>query len=142
SLQHGWFHAYAALAQRQDLDAILHLGDYVYEYGPGQYGDVRVHEPPYEMVTLADYRDRYAQYRLDPDLRRLHQLFPWIVTWDDHETADDSWRDGAGNHDPGEGDYSARRAAAARAWAEWQPVRLPDPSDPGRIWRSSTWGDL
>lgn len=144
----GYFHAYARLAQRTDLDAVLHLGDYLYEYGQGAYGDGasfgRAHEDPAtEMVELADYRGRHAQYKLDPDLRALHQLHPFVTTWDDHEITDNSWRDGAANHQPDtEGPYAARRRAATRAYDEWMPIRTQDPDDLSRIWRSLSYGDL
>jgi alkaline phosphatase D len=78
NLQAGWFSAYRHLARRDDLHAVLHLGDYLYEYGPGEYGygqaneDVRPHDPAHEMVSLADYRRRHAQYKTDPDLQDLH----------------------------------------------------------------------
>jgi len=145
----GFFHAYAHLAERQDLDAILHLGDYIYEYGNGEdrYGPeslagTRDHQPPHEPITLADYRTRHANYKLDPDLRRLHQLHPFVTTWDDHETTDNSYRDGATNHDPAtEGDWEVRKRAATQAYAEWMPIRSPF-DDTLKIWRSSTWGDL
>jgi alkaline phosphatase D len=141
SYQHGFFNAYARLAERDDLDAVLHLGDYVYEYAPGEYGEVRDHEPPVEMVSLEEYRGRYAQYRLDPDLRRLHQLLPMIATWDDHESTDNSWRDGAHNHNPeeGEGDWAVRKAISMRVYEEWMPIRVDDPAV---IYRSFSYGDL
>jgi alkaline phosphatase D len=128
NLQAGWFSAYRHLAARRDLDVVVHLGDYLYEYAPGEYQArdvvVRPHDPPREMVGLADYRRRHAQYKTDPDLQALHALAPWVVTWDDHESANDSWRDGAENHTPGtEGTWSARKAASQRAYAEWMPVR-------------------
>ncbi len=147
--QHGFFNAYARLAERNDLHAILHLGDYLYEYelvADGGYGEAesnlaspRRHEPAHEMVSLADYRARHALYKRDPDLRRLHQLYPWITTWDDHESTNNSWRDGADNHDDSEGDWAARKAASQRAYAEWMPIRTVDPN---RIWRSFRYGDL
>ncbi|MGH9085882.1 MAG: alkaline phosphatase D family protein [Acidimicrobiales bacterium] len=147
--QGGFFNAYARLAERDDLDAIVHLGDYIYEYGNGEdrYGPgtgelvaPRDHEPSAEMVTLADYRLRHAGYKLDPDLRRLHQLYPWITTWDDHESTNNSHRDGAQNHDPArEGDWATRKAAAQRAYSEWMPIRVTDPS---KIYRTLRYGDL
>ena len=140
NFQHGYFNAYARLAERDDLDAILHLGDYVYEIGPGEYGDVRDHEPPEEMTTLEAYRGRYGQYKLDPDLRRLHQLFPFVTTWDDHESTDNSWRDGALNHTPGaEGAWSERKAWSQQAYDEWMPIRS---AAPDRIYRTLRYGDL
>ena len=130
NLQAGWFSAYRHLAARDDLDAVIHLGDYVYEYAPGQYGygrsnlDIRPHEPAREMVELADYRQRHAQYKRDADLQALHAKTPFIVTWDDHEVTNDAWRAGAENHQPEEGDYLARRERAHRAFDEWMPVRI------------------
>ena len=126
----GWFSAYRHLAARGDLDAVLHLGDYVYEYGTGQYANgqsnrvIRGHEPTHEMVSLADYRQRHAQYKTDPDLQALHAAVPWITTWDDHETANDAWSGGAENHQPDEGDWATRKAVARTAYDEWMPVRL------------------
>lgn len=127
----GYFNAYACIAQRNDLDAVLHLGDYIYEYaadstsyagGTGkQLG--RMHSPEHEIVTLADYRARYNQYRLDPDLRALHQQHPIIHVWDDHESANDSYTDGAENHQPDEGDWKVRRELSKRACYEWMPTR-------------------
>ncbi|MFC4608532.1 alkaline phosphatase D family protein [Streptomyces maoxianensis] len=140
----GYFSAYRHLAARTDLDAVLHLGDYLYEYGNGEYGPGpeigRGHEPATEMVTLADYRRRHAQYKTDPDLRALHAAAPFIVTWDDHESANDAWSGGAENHQLAtEGDWAERRAAARRAWGEWMPVREPDPR---RLYRRLTFGSL
>lgn len=128
NLQAGWFTAYRSLAARTDLDVVVHLGDYLYEYAPGEYQArdvvVRPHDPPREMVTLADYRRRHAQYKSDPDLQALHAAAPWVVTWDDHESANDAWAGGAENHTPGtEGQWTSRRAASQRAYAEWMPVR-------------------
>ncbi|MET1756378.1 alkaline phosphatase D family protein [Novosphingobium sp. RD2P27] len=123
----GYFNAYAHAAARTDLDLMVHVGDYLYEYGPGKYptkaAPGRSVLPAHEMVTLADYRLRYASYRADPDLRRLHQLFPMIAQWDDHEFANDSWVHGAENHQPEtEGDWATRKAAAERVYREWMPV--------------------
>ena len=144
----GFFGAYALLAQQQELDAIVHLGDYIYEYGNGTYGDGttidRIPEPDAEAVTLGDYRLRYAQYRRDLQLQEAHRLHAWIVVWDDHETANDAWRDGAENHQAGEGAWKVREAAARRAWFEWLPVRDPDGLRlrTGRIFRQFRFGDL
>jgi alkaline phosphatase D len=151
NLQAGWFSAYRHLADRDDLDAVIHLGDYLYEYAPGEYGygrgnvDVRPHEPAREMVALADYRQRHAQYKRDPDLQRLHARVPFVVTWDDHEVANDQWRAGAENHQAAEGDYLARRAAAHRAFDEWMPVRLGGTAGLGdgtRLYRRLRFGTL
>ncbi|TRD11249.1 alkaline phosphatase [Erythrobacter insulae] len=125
----GYFNAYAHAAEANDCDLALHLGDYIYEYGAGTYPSPaqahadRVLAPESEIVALADYRLRYATYRADPDLRRLHQVMPMIAIWDDHESANDSWKDGAQNHQPEtEGEWSVRKAAAKRAYREWMPV--------------------
>lgn len=140
SLAHGYFHAYRSLAPRDDLDAVVHLGDYIYEYGDGEYGAVRGYEPAHEIVALEDYRRRYAQYRRDPDLQEIHRRHPFIVVWDDHESANDAWRDGAENHQPEtEGSWAERRAAAEQAYAEWMPIR--EQAD-GRIFRALAYGDL
>ena len=123
----GWFNAYAHAADANEFDCALHLGDYFYEYGPGTYDNpdfaARQPDPAREIVALADYRARYAQYRSDPDLRRLHQVYPMISGWDDHESANDSWKGGAQNHQPEtEGPWDVRKAAAMRAYREWMPV--------------------
>ena len=136
----GWFNAYAHAAAADDFDCTFHLGDYFYEYAPGTYPSAkesqRPVEPQHELVALADYRARYAQYRRDPDLRRLHQLYPMIAVWDDHETANDSWVGGAENHQPAtEGPWEVRKAAALRAHREWMPVSDQD-------WASYDIGDL
>ena len=122
----GWFNAYAHAAARDDLDLAIHLGDYFYEYKTGGYpplkDQVRPTEPAGELIRLIDYRIRYASYRSDPDLQALHAKVPWIVQWDDHESANDSWEGGAENHQPDEGDWSSRRNAALQAYREWMPV--------------------
>lgn len=147
----GYFSAYRHLAARGDLDAVLHLGDYVYEYGTGQYAYgrpntvVRPHEPRHEMLSLADYRQRHAQYKTDPDLRALHAAVPWITTWDDHETANDAWSGGAENHQPDEGDWPTRKAVARTAYDEWMPVRLSGTSALGdgvQVYRHLQFGRL
>jgi alkaline phosphatase D len=139
SLAHGYFHAYAGIAKRSDLDAVLHLGDYIYEYKTGEYGKVRSYEPEHEIVSLEDYRMRYAQYRRDPALAEVHRQLPFVCVWDDHEFANNAWQDGAENHDSSEGDFAKRRAAAVQAYREWMPIRdQPD----GKIYRSLPYGDL
>ncbi|WP_072738265.1 alkaline phosphatase D family protein [Rhodococcus triatomae] len=143
----GFFGAYRHLALRGDLDAIVHLGDYIYEYPQGEYtgrsGAVRLHEPAHEIVTLADYRIRHAQYKTDPDLLALHARLPWIATWDDHESANDAYVDGAENHDPAtEGDWHTRRAAAMQAYLEWMPVRAGGGASDARLYRRLRFGTL
>ena len=124
----GHFNGYAHIAQQLDLDAVLHLGDYLYEYGNGEYGDGtalgRVPDPLHEIVSLEDYRRRHAIYKRDPSLQAAHALHPWITIWDDHESANDAHREGAENHTPeSEGDWERRRLAAIRAYYEWMPIR-------------------
>ncbi len=125
----GFFNAYGHAAARDDLDLALHLGDYFYEYANGTFpslGEVvanRLPQPKGEAIHLADYRLRYASYRAEPDLQALHARLPVIASWDDHETANNSWEGGAQNHDPAtEGDWNTRKAAAVQAWREWMPV--------------------
>lgn len=146
----GWFNAYRSIASRGDVDLVLHLGDYIYEYGAGGYATQwgatvgRVPDPPHEIKTLDDYRRRFAQYRSDPDLQSAHACAPWLVTWDDHETSNDAWKDGAENHDSArEGAWSDRKAAALRAYYEWMPIRDPVPGAPFEaINRAFQWGRL
>ncbi|MEU0288937.1 alkaline phosphatase D family protein [Streptomyces sp. NPDC006147] len=140
----GHFAAYRHLAARGDLDAWLHLGDYIYEYGTGEYGTrgavVRPHSPAHEIVTLADYRTRHARYKTDPDLQALHATAPVVAIWDDHEFANDTWSGGAGNHTEGaEGSWAARQAAARQAYFEWMPVR---PAVEGTTYRRLRFGKL
>jgi alkaline phosphatase D len=85
--------------------------------------NMRAHEPAYEIITLADYRTRYSQYHRDPDLIAARRQHPFIAVWDDHETTNNAWSGGAGNHNEGEGTYEDRRAAAAQAYSEWMPIR-------------------
>jgi alkaline phosphatase D len=142
SYAHGYFHGYRRIAERADLDAVVHLGDYIYEYGTGKYGDVRDYAPAHEIVTLDDYRTRHAHYKLDRDLQEAHRQHPFITTWDDHESADNSFATGAGNHQPDEGSWDDRLAAASQAYREWMPFR--DPSEGARLqlYRTLRYGDL
>ncbi|WP_033312660.1 alkaline phosphatase D family protein [Streptomyces iakyrus] len=140
----GYFSPYRHLAARGDLDAWLHLGDYIYEYGTGEYGTrgkvVRPHAPAHEIVTLADYRTRHARYKTDPDLQALHATAPVVAIWDDHEFANDAFEGGAENHTEGaEGTWSARQAAAKQAYFEWMPVR---PAIAGTTYRRLRFGKL
>jgi alkaline phosphatase D len=142
----GYFTAYAALAKRADLDAVLHLGDYIYEYENGRFGDGtalgRVTSPNREMVALADYRERHAQYKADPDSQEVHRQHPFIVVWDDHEITNNAWRGGAENHQPGEGEWITRRDAAVQAFFEWMPIREDAQALAPRIYRTLRFGDL
>ncbi|MCH2021750.1 MAG: alkaline phosphatase D family protein [Saprospiraceae bacterium] len=136
----GFFNAYNRITARNDVSAVLHLGDYYYEGGGA---DVRATDPNYEILNLNDYRMRLSHYKLDEDLLRLHQQQPFICVWDDHETADNSWYGGANNHDANEGNWFDRKAQAIQAYYEWLPVRMPDPSvDTQRIYRRFNYGNL
>jgi alkaline phosphatase D len=140
---YGYFNAYGRIAQRADLDLVVHLGDYIYEYGAGQYGSARTPEPPVEIVTLTDYRQRHAQYKADPDSQAMHRQHPLVAIWDDHETANNSWKGGAENHQPAtEGGWDTRVKVALQAYYEWMPVRQPDPADPRRENRAFRFGNL
>jgi alkaline phosphatase D len=146
----GYFNVYAAIARRPELDAVVHVGDYIYEFAEGEYGVGaainRIPRPAQEAIALADYRARYATYRSDPDLQEAHRLFPFIAVWDDHELANDAWAGGAVNHNPekGEGDWATRKAAAYKAYLEWMPIR--ESSEPAihlyRTFRFGTLADL
>lgn len=144
---HGYFNAYRAIADLPRLDAVIHLGDYIYEYGagPNDYGMAngarlnRRPEPPREIVSLSDYRTRHAQYKSDPDLQAAHARAPWICVWDDHESADNSYDGGASNHQAGEGDWGERKAACIKAYFEWMPIREPARD---ALQRSFDFGDL
>ena len=140
----GYFSTYRHMAARSDLDAVFHLGDYIYESGSaGVEGLNRAHSNGREMVTLQEYRERHAQYRGDADLRAMTQTHPMIAVWDDHESTNDSYRDGAENHTEGEeGVWSERKAVSIQAYFEWLPIRLVDPDDKSRIWRDFQFGDL
>ncbi len=135
SYPHGFFNVYGAIADREDIDLVVHLGDYIYEYGLGGYGgDVgvalgRIPKPEIECTSLADYRLRHAQAKEEAELKALHAACPWIVVWDDHEIADDAWSGGALNHSTpaGEGAWDQRKRAAMQAYYEWMPIRDPAP---------------
>jgi alkaline phosphatase D len=137
----GYFNAYRNIAARPDLDAVLFLGDYIYETAANAPGvdrvAGRVPAPSHECVTLEDYRLRYASHHTDPDLLALHHTHPCIAVWDDHESANDSWREGAQRHDPAQGAWAARKAAARRAFDEWMPIR-----ESPRMYRRFGFGGL
>ncbi|HWA01468.1 MAG TPA: alkaline phosphatase D family protein [Caulobacterales bacterium] len=149
SYPHGFFNAYEAIGRRDDIDLVLHLGDYIYEYGVNGYGgDVgvslgRVPSPQVECLSLSDYRLRHAQAKAEQELQMAHACAPWVVVWDDHEVANDSWSGGAENHQPNEGDWNDRKRAALQAYYEWMPIREPQA---GRAFeainRSFQFGDL
>lgn len=143
--QAGYFNAYRHLSQRNDLDAVIHLGDYIYEYADGIYGDESIMaerplDPTQEIITLEEYRTRYSTYRLDTNLIRAHQQAAFITVWDDHETANDSYRDGAQNHTEGvEGSWEDRKAAAKQAYFEWMPIREQENNS---VFRTIQYGNL
>lgn len=146
----GYFNVYTEAAKQQP-DAVIHLGDYIYEYGSDGYatenaaniGRTLAENNSNEILTLDDYRRRYALYRKDKGLQQLHAAAPWYMVWDDHEIANDTWKDGAENHQPDtEGDFYQRRAAALQAYFEWLPLRPPKVDDNTYIYRSFDFGDL
>ncbi|HCH4136826.1 TPA: alkaline phosphatase D family protein [Vibrio parahaemolyticus] len=146
----GYFHVYREILNQHEqspFDVVLHLGDYIYEYGTGGYASEDAaalgREPSKgaECITLDDYRKRYAQYRQDADLQALHAKLPMIAVWDDHELANDTWKNGAENHQDDEGSFIDRRAAAAAAWTEWLPVRENTFSNM-LIYRQFSFGNL
>lgn len=146
----GFFTAYRAIADLPRVDAVVHLGDYIYEYGPEGFGAEtaaklgRIPDPPHEILTLADYRARHAQAKADPDLQAAHARAPFIAVWDDHEVCNDTWRGGGENHQPQtEGAFADRKAAALRAYYEWMPIREPSSNDlVTGLERSFRFGDL
>jgi len=139
----GFFNNYRFIAEDTTVDLVVHLGDYIYEYGIGVYGDTtlgRLNVPEYEIKTLDDYRTRYSLYRLDEDLMKAHQMKAFVTTWDDHESANNSYDEGAQNHqEETEGSWSDRSLAARQAYYEWLPVRKHG-NDP--LYRSFSVGKL
>jgi len=146
----GHFNVYDAISLDDSVDWVLHLGDYIYEYGVDGYGGetgrtiARDHEPAHEITSLADYRQRHAQYKADPLSQRMHARHPLLAIWDDHEVTNNPWRGGAQNHQADkEGPWETRREAALRAWFEWMPVRDPSPGHaPSDYWRHWRFGNL
>lgn len=144
----GYFNVYDLIARRDDIDAVIHLGDYIYEYSTEGYGGAtgatlgRNHQPAHEIISLNDYRTRHAQYKTDAASQAMHAAHPMIAIWDDHEISNDSWSGGAENHQPqSEGEWNARRRAALQAYYEWMPVREPERT-PEAFFRSFSYGDL
>ena len=144
----GYFNVYRHMAET-DLDLVLHLGDYIYEYAEGVYANAvatdklgRHVEPSNEILSIEDYRMRYGLYRSDEDLQLVHARHPFICVWDDHELANDSWKDGAENHSADEGDFQARMRIARQAYHEWMPIRTSSMGDQGAIFRSFKLGNL
>ena len=145
----GYFYVYREMA-KQDVDVVIHLGDYIYEYGQGGYatedavklGRTLAADNNQEIIKLDDYRKRYALYRKDKDLQTLHHRHPFIVIWDDHELANDTWRDGAENHQANEGSFLDRKLAALQAYFEWMPIRPISANDHLNIYRQFDFGTL
>ena len=141
--QDGYFNAYRDAVNKNDVDAIIHLGDYIYEYGIGDFSPgtdtSRLHEPDTEILNLEDYRIRHSHYKLDADLQEMHRQYPIIAIWDDHETANNSWMGGAENHTEGsEGAWEDRKNAGIAAYYEWMPVDAENPL----LRRAIDWGNL
>lgn len=146
----GFFNAYEVIAEDNAIDLVVHLGDYIYEHRAlGGYGGAtgrrigRNHEPGHEITSLSDYRTRHAQYKSDPQSIAMHARHPLVVTWDDHESANNPWMYGAENHQLIDGDWFERRAASMQAFYEWLPVRDPGPGGSWeRYWRHYRFADL
>ncbi|AZM37879.1 alkaline phosphatase [Acinetobacter baumannii] len=144
----GYFYVYREMA-KQNVDVVIHLGDYIYEYGADGYateeavklGRTLAADNNKEIIKLDDYRKRYALYRKDKDLQALHHRHPFIVIWDDHELANDTWREGAENHQSNEGSFLDRKLAALQAYFEWMPIRPVDEQHT-RIYRQFDFGNL
>lgn len=146
----GYFNVYDQIARQDNLDAVIHLGDYIYEYGPDGYGGEagealnRPHNPANEIISLNDYRQRHSQYKSDPSAQAMHAVHPFIAIWDDHELTNNSWKDGAQNHQGDtEGNWEERKQAALRAYYEWMPVRDPAPGRSAEhLFKAYSYGDL
>ena len=144
----GYFYVYREMA-KQNVDVVIHLGDYIYEYGADGYatedaarlGRTLATDNNKEIIKLDDYRKRYALYRKDADLQAVHQRHPFIVIWDDHELANDAWRNGAENHQATEGAFLDRKLAALQAYFEWMPIRPVDEQHT-KIYRQFDFGQL
>jgi len=145
NLEAGYFNVYKTINERNDFEAVLMLGDYIYEYEEGGYAQNttidRIFDPTHETIALEDYRLRYSVYHMDRSLQQLHQNFPWICVWDDHESANDAYKDGAENHDIGEGNWSDRKLAAQKAYFEWLPIR-PKSANNYEIYRKFQYGNI
>ncbi|MEM9993911.1 MAG: alkaline phosphatase D family protein [Acinetobacter pittii] len=145
----GYFYVYREMA-KQNVDVVIHLGDYIYEYGADGYatedaaklGRTLPSDNNKEIIKLDDYRKRYALYRQDKDLQAVHQRHSFIVIWDDHELANDTWCDGAENHQDNEGSFSDRKLAALQAYFEWMPIRPVSNTDHLNIYRQFNFGSL
>ncbi|KQB86089.1 alkaline phosphatase D family protein [Corynebacterium lowii] len=151
NFESGYFRGYREMAEREDIEFVLHLGDYTYEYETGGYNglydtQVRTVQPANRTRTLTDYRIRQGMYHLDPDLADLHAAKPMIAIWDDHEFGDNAWREGlGGNSAAADDNFTAIKAEASRAYFEWMPVRPAGPDYAGldqRLYRTLRYGNL
>lgn len=144
----GFFNVYREIAGRSDLHAVLHLGDYIYEYGMHGHATEnaealgRIPEPTTRLRTLQDYRQRHGQYKRDTDSQAMLASLPLIAVWDDHELANDSWHGGAEGHLADDGRWATRRDAAIRAYFEWMPIRGVPRGRRSRIFREFRYGNL
>ncbi|MGO1693086.1 MAG: alkaline phosphatase D family protein [Marinobacter sp.] len=148
----GYFNVYREISKRDDLDVVVHLGDYIYEYSSeaesyaaadaAELGRAFPEDNNLELIRLKDYRRRYGIYRDDKDLQTLHKKMPFIVVWDDHEVANDAWENGAENHNDGEGDYGTRKLEALQAYFEWMPIRPVIEGNDEAIFRTFRFGNL
>jgi len=154
----GYFNVYTEAAKIEDLDVTLHLGDYIYEYGMYENDDFDAKVPAYatskaieigrelpqdnnkELLCLEDYRKRYALYHTDSGTQAIHAAAPMIVIWDDHEVANDTYKEGAQNHDESEGSFTQRTHDALQAYFEWLPIRTI--KDKKAIYRRFDFGGL
>ncbi|KAI9179229.1 hypothetical protein H9P43_005892 [Blastocladiella emersonii ATCC 22665] len=149
SMPHGYFHAHARIAEREDIDLVLELGDYIYEHPEskpiksGKLGGERAPQPSYQTFTLSDYRTRHSQYKRDKDTQALHLAHPMASIADDHETIDNASRDGAPKHDPKtQGDWKVRMAASTRAYFEYMPIRNEVDKQQYRMYRTFRFGNM
>lgn len=154
----GYFNAYSEASKISDLDVVLHLGDYIYEYGMTKEDDgvtpayatenaqainrVLPSNNDKELLTLEDYRRRYALYRTDVGSIALHKNVPFITVWDDHEIANDTYKNGAENHDDSEGEFSKRKEDALKAYFEWLPIRAVQADNEELIYRNFEFGNV
>lgn len=131
----GYFNAYARIGERKDLDAVIHVGDYIYDY-PDSDERVRIPENVYvdKPENLKQWRERYSLYRLDEDLQLAHQQHPWFIVWDNHDLDQDN--------QPCLDDLCSNKTNSIKAFYEWLPIRLKDESKPQEIYRSFKYGDL
>jgi alkaline phosphatase D len=145
--QTGYFNAYNDISKRNDISAVVHLGDWYYEYlagGSDASGDTsRYHPLSHDAYTLSDYRLWHSQYKLDQDLMAMLEQYPLIAVWDDHESANNSWYSSAENHNAAtQGNWFVRKNASKKAYFEWMPIREQAPGNDTIIHRNFKFGNL